>query len=140
MKPRKVEFTKLPENSNIAGFENCFDFLKDDSLVKKYKSTNQIPCLFSSSDLLADDSKNTPQPIETHKIESYSPFFCIEEDQEMEDKISNSDEIMSEASQESFDRGSYDNKVVSSSRMSRFHSTKATPFFGLLSKKNIPRQ
>lgn len=84
--------------------------MKDDSLFKKYKSTNQIPCLFPSSDLLSDETKNVPQAVEPHKIESYSPIFCIEEDQEMEDKISNSDEIMSEASQESFDRGSYEHK------------------------------
>lgn len=79
-------------------------------MEKKYKSTNQIPCLFPSHDLLNDEVKTTSKPVEAHKIETYSPIFSIEEDQEMEDKISNSDEIMSEASQESFDRGSQDNK------------------------------
>ncbi|CAI2384069.1 unnamed protein product [Moneuplotes crassus] len=138
MKPRKVDLAKIPENSNIAGFENCFDFLKDENLWKKYKSTNQIPCLFQSNDLLGDDGKSTSQITKPLQIESYSPIFCIEEDQEMEDKVSNSDEFMSEGSQESPEIGSHHPKAPSS-RPNRFHSTKATPFFSMLSKKKIPQ-
>lgn len=100
----------MPENTNVSGFENWFDFLKEANVTeKKYKSTNQIPCLFGSGDLLNEDSKQT-KPVPDHKIETYSPIFSIEEDQEMEDKVSNSDDIMSEASQESHDQGSQEPK------------------------------
>lgn len=114
-RPRKVNLTDFASNTNIAGFENCFDFLKDGKHAeKKYKSTNQIPLIFSSEDLLNNQSMAPVPETEEHKgvykDEVFTPFFAIEEDWEMEDEISNSDGTMSEAGQESIDSGSHDNK------------------------------
>lgn len=83
-----------------------FDFLKDGHHAeKKYKSTNQIPLLFSSEDLFETKSSYMPTSGDTKmqmaKEELYTPFFSIEEDLLMEDEISNSDWVTSEAGHES---------------------------------------
>mmetsp|Transcript_11132 Transcript_11132/g.12596 ORF Transcript_11132/g.12596 Transcript_11132/m.12596 type:complete len:98 (-) Transcript_11132:268-561(-) len=84
MKPRKVNLTDFASNTNIPGFENCFDFLKEANQEKKYKSTNQIPLLFSSDDLLNTESIPAAHEPEESKMplrdEIYTPFFAIEED------------------------------------------------------------
>lgn len=84
-----------------------FDFLKDGSHEKKYKSTNQIPFLFSSEDLFTHNNANEDAEINTPEQETkadvFTPFFAIEEDLEMEDQVSNSDGLMSEGGQESND-------------------------------------
>jgi hypothetical protein len=85
-----------------------FDFLKEmNQTEKKYKSTNQIPLLFSSEDLFETKSSYMPTSGETKmqkaKEEAYTPFFSIEEDLLMEDEISNSDCMTSEAGHESIE-------------------------------------
>ena len=91
-----------------------FDFLKDGSHEKKYKSTNQIPFLFSGEDLFSQNNAN--EAVETHtpeqesKADVFTPFFAIEEDQEMEDEVSNSDGFMSDAGQESNDSEAFQSK------------------------------
>ena len=100
--PRKVNFGDFGRDSEDA----IFDFLKEGEHEKKYKSTNQIPLLFSSEDLLdnkkvGQDGKHSPQ----------NPFFAIQEDMEMEDQISNSDGMMSESGKESIESdGNSNNK------------------------------
>ena len=77
-----------------------FDFLKDSKWTgNKYFSTSQIP-YFTGEDLLGsnkgdiDQSKNEHMKHSNNEI--FTPFFAIEEDFEMEDATSNSDEHTSE--------------------------------------------
>lgn len=103
-RPRKVNLGEFGQNSDAA----MFDFLKDGKHAeKKYKSTNQIPYLFSSHDLFNNNNAHmstAPETFMEHsKDEVFTPFFSIEEDCEMEDEISNSDGYASEIGQESLD-------------------------------------
>lgn len=76
-----------------------FDFLKDSKWIgNKYYSTSQIP-YFTGEDLLGSSKEVVDQAENTHskhKNEIFTPFFAIEEDLEMEDAASNSDEHTSE--------------------------------------------
>lgn len=77
-----------------------FDFLKDKKYTEnKYNSTSQIP-YFGGEDLFAnvkgeiygtEDANMAPT-----RDEIFTPFFAIEEDLEMEDAVSNSDDRVSE--------------------------------------------
>lgn len=93
-RPRKVNFGDFGKDSDDA----IFDFLKEGEHEKKYKSTNQIPYLFSSENLL--DNKKV-EIVDNHN--SKNPFFSILEDTEMEDQISNSDGMISETGKESIE-------------------------------------
>lgn len=88
-----------------------FDFLKDGKHAeKKYKSTNQIPFMFSGEDLLSNKDTNMEcsggANMFNKKDEEFTPFFAIEEDMEMEDEISQSDGFTSEAGHESIESDS----------------------------------
>ena len=77
-----------------------FDFLKDSKCTgNKYYSTSQIP-YFIGEDLLEHNKGDVELTEDTHnskwKPEIFTPFFAIEEDLEMEDDVSNSDEHTSE--------------------------------------------
>lgn len=87
-----------------------FDFLKDGNhTTNKYKSTSQIP-YFTGEDLFGNNKADFDTTVETKvenaKEETFTPFFAIEEDLEMEDQVSNSD-FASDAAVESVDSDNY---------------------------------
>uniref|UniRef100_A0A7S3JHR9 Uncharacterized protein n=1 Tax=Euplotes harpa TaxID=151035 RepID=A0A7S3JHR9_9SPIT len=137
MKPRMVKLSNYGQNSDSA----MFDFLKDGTYTgNKYKSTSQIPC-FTGEDLFGNRNTAMNTSEDTHmrngKEEIFTPFFSIEEDMEMEDAVSNSDEVLSEAEPESVQ--SYFCSFASdfkNKQPKRYQSTKqATPFLGLFSRR-----
>ena len=77
-----------------------FDFLKDKKYTEnKYNSTSQIP-YFSGEDLFSNAKGEIDTTEDAHmaatRDEIFTPFFAIEEDLEMEDAVSNSDDRVSE--------------------------------------------
>ena len=106
-----------------------FDFLKEGHHAeKKYKSTNQIPLFFSNEDLCETKSSYVPTSgdakMQKTKEEAYTPFFAIEEDLLMEDEISNSECVTSEAGHESIES---DYVYPTTGK----HKISSTPHFGL---------
>lgn len=89
-----------------------FDFLKDGKHTEnKYKSTSIIPFL-GGEDLTLDenmeDATHQGKRMADFKDEPYAPFCAIEEDWEMEDQMSCSDDLESEQNTNSLDSDPHD--------------------------------
>lgn len=89
-----------------------FDFLKDEKLTEnKYKSTSQIPYFTGEDPFAFNDANDTAHEdayMEEARNELLNNFFAIEEDLEMEDQVSNSDDLTSEPNPDSTDSEQYD--------------------------------
>ena len=98
-RPRIIKLAAYGQNSD----SSMFDFLKDRKYTEnKYNSTSQIPLIWGE-DLFGHTKGEADATEDTHmssgKDEIFTPFFAIEEDLEMEDAVSNSDDVVSEQEQ-----------------------------------------
>ena len=88
-----------------------FDFLKDNKHTQnKYKSTMVVPSLISE-DLTENNNEGAVSYKDTlmeDSKEEYTPFFPIQEDMEMEDQMSISDDMNSEPTPDSIESEKYD--------------------------------
>ena len=98
-------------NSNAS----MFDFLKDGKHTEnKYKSTSMIP-MIPGEDLTIENAALTTvneevMMTESEKEQEYTPFFNFDDDDmEMDEPISSSDDMFSEQSPESLNSDPVDN-------------------------------